>query len=223
MLVATIRMPEESPPSLRAEWPYALALLTFFVAASVATGAHRDVPVIDDWTYVWSVEQLRYHGRLAMLDWSSIFPIGPALWGTAWSLVFGFSFTTLRFSTLVLAAVASAALYLILRELEAAPRVALLGALTMAANPTFLLLSSSFMTDVPFVAFTLLALLCYVRASRRGDPRLLLWAGGWACLSCLWRQVGVSHRWRCMPWLFMPPHGRLSRSTWRRHWPPHGS
>ena len=82
MLVSTIRMPEESPPSLRAEWPYALALLTFFVAASVATGAHRDVPVIDDWTYAWSVEQLRYHGRLAMLDWSSIFPIGPALWGT---------------------------------------------------------------------------------------------------------------------------------------------
>ena len=68
---------------------------------------HRDVPVIDDWTYAWSVEQLRYHGRLAMLDWSAVFPVGPALWGTAWSLVFGFSFTTLRVSTLVLAAVAS--------------------------------------------------------------------------------------------------------------------
>ena len=206
-------MPDASPPSLRAEWPYALALLTFFVVAAVAVGAHRDVPVIDDWTYAWSVEQLRYHGRLAMLDWSAVFPIGPALWGTAWSLVFGFSFTTLRMSTLVLAAVASGALYLILRELEAAPRVALLGALTMAANPTFLLLSSSFMTDVPFVAFTLLALLCYVRASRRGDPRLLLWAGGWACVSCLSRQVGVLTPVAVLPWLIAPPPGRLSRSS----------
>ena len=223
MLVATIRMPEESPPSLRAEWPYALALLAFFVAAAVAIGAHRDVPVIDDWTYAWSVEQLRYHGRLAMLDWSSIFPIGPALWGTAWSLVFGFSFTTLRISTLVLAAVASAALYLILRELEAAPRVALLGALTMAANPTVLLLSSSFMTDVPFVAFTLLALLCYVRASRRGDPRLLLWAGGWACLSCLWRQVGVSPRWRSCRGCSRHRTVACADPTWRPHWPPRGS
>ena len=124
----------------------------------------------------------------------------------------------------MLAAVASAALYLILRELEAAPRVALLGALTMAANPTFLLLSSSFMTDVPFVAFTLLALLCYVRASRRGDPRLLLWAGGWACLSCLWRQVGVltpvaRHAAGCSR------HRTVGSAdpTWRRHWPPRGA
>ena len=148
-----------------------------------------------------------------MLDWSAVFPVGPALWGTAWSLVFGFSFTTLRISTLVLAAAASAALYLILRELEAAPRVALLGALTMAANPTFLLLSSSFMTDVPFVAFTLMALLCYVRASRRGDPRLLLWAGGWACVSCLSRQVGVLTPVAVLPWLIAQPHGRLSRSA----------
>ena len=121
MLGATIRMPDASRPSLRAEWPYALALLSFFVAAAVAVGAHRDVPVIDDWTYAWSVEQLRDHGRLAMLDWSAVFPVGPALWGTAWSLVFGFSFATLRMSTLVLAAVAGGALYLILRELEAAP------------------------------------------------------------------------------------------------------
>jgi 4-amino-4-deoxy-L-arabinose transferase-like glycosyltransferase len=200
-------------PSLRAEWPYGAALLAFFVAAAVAIGAHRDVPVIDDWTYAWSVEQLLQHGRLAMLDWSAVFPIGPALWGTAWSLVFGLSFATLRISTLALAAVASGTLYLILRELEATPRVALLGATAMAANPAFLLLSSSFMTDVPFVAFTLLALLCYVRALRRGDPRLLLWAGAWACLSCLSRQVGVLTPVAALPLLIRPPDGRITRAS----------
>ena len=78
----------------------------------------------------------------------------------------------------MLALVASGALYFILRELEASPRVALLGALSVAANPAFLLLSSSFMTDVPFVAFTLLALLYYMRAIRRGEPRR---CGGAGC------------------------------------------
>ena len=112
-----------------------------------------------------------------MLDWSAVFPVGPAIWGAAWSLVFGFSFATLRLSTLVLGLVGCGALYLILRELEASPRVALLGALSVAANPVFFLLSSSFMTDVPFVALTLLALLCYVRAHRRGEVRLLWWGG----------------------------------------------
>jgi 4-amino-4-deoxy-L-arabinose transferase-like glycosyltransferase len=167
-------------PSLRGEWRYVAGLVAFFVVAAVAIGAGRDVPVIDDWTYAWSVEQLLDHGRLAVLDWSAVYPVGPALWGAGWSMVFGFSFGTLRLSTLLLAGVASGALYFLLRELDASPRVALLGALTVAANPAFLLLASSFMTDVPFVAFTLLALLYYVRAINRDDPTLLWWGGVWA-------------------------------------------
>ena len=200
-------------PSLRAEWRYVAGLAAFFAVAAVAIKAGRDVPVIDDWTYAWSVEQLLEHGRLAVLDWSSVYPVGPAAWGAAWSLLFGFSFGTLRLSTLALAAVGSGALYFLLRELDASPRVALLGALTVAANPAFLLLASSFMTDVPFVAFTLLALLYYVRALRRDDPRLLWWAGLWACLSCLERQIGIMTPVAALPLLVRPPGGRLTRSA----------
>ena len=200
-------------PSLRAEWRYVAGLAAFFAVAALVTGAGRDVPVIDDWTYAWSVEQLLEHGRLAVLDWSSVYPVGPAAWGAAWSLVLGFSFGTLRLSTLALAAVGSGALYFLLRELDASPRVALLGALTMAANPAFLLLASSFMTDVPFVAFTLLALLYYVRALRRDDPALLWWGGLWACLSCLERQIGVLTPVAVLPLLVRPPGGRLTRSA----------
>ncbi len=200
------------PPSLRGEWPFVACLALFFVAAAAAVGADRNVPVIDDWTYAWSVEQLLEHGRLAMLDWSAVFPVGPALWGAAWSLVFGFSFVTLRVSTLVLALVACSALYFILRELEASPRLALLGALSVAANPAFLLLSSSFMTDVPFIALTLLALLYYTRAIRRGEPAALWWGGLWACVSCLDRQVGVLTPIAALPLIISPP-GRISRAA----------
>jgi 4-amino-4-deoxy-L-arabinose transferase-like glycosyltransferase len=200
-------------PSLRGEWRYVAGLVAFFVVAAVAFGAGRDVPVIDDWTYAWSVEQLLEHGRLAVLDWSAVYPVGPALWGAGWSLAFGFSFGTLRVSSLALAIVASGALYFLLRELEASPRVALLGALTVAANPAFLLLASSFMTDVPFVAFTLLALLCYVRAINRDDPALLWWGGVWTCLSCLERQVGVLTPVAAMPLLVRAGGVRLTRAA----------
>jgi 4-amino-4-deoxy-L-arabinose transferase-like glycosyltransferase len=200
-------------PSLRGEWRYVAGLVAFFVVAAVAIGAGRDVPVIDDWTYAWSVEQLLDHGRLAVLDWSAVYPVGPALWGAGWSMVFGFSFGTLRLSTLLLAGVASGALYFLLRELDASPRVALLGALTVAANPAFLLLASSFMTDVPFVAFTLLALLYYVRAINRDDPTLLWWGGVWACLSCLERQVGVLTPVAAMPLVVRAGGTRLTRAA----------
>jgi hypothetical protein len=79
------RLPVERP-SVRGEWKPLCALAAFFVLAALAAGAWRDVPVIDDWTYAWSVEQLLIHGRLAVLDWSAVFPVGPAVWG-AWLLV----------------------------------------------------------------------------------------------------------------------------------------
>ena len=120
-----------------------------------------------------------------------MYPFAPALWGAAWASWLGFSFVTLRFSTLALGFVATAALYLILRELRAPKHIALLGAFTVAANPMFFLLASSFMTDVPFVACTMMALLCYVRAGSRGRLHLVWWAGFWGLAALLIRQIGV--------------------------------
>ncbi len=198
-------------PSLRAEWPIVAGLAAWFAVAAVAVRALRDVPLIDDWTYAWSVEHLLRRGELEVLDWSAVIPVGHAMWGAAWSAVLGFSFGTLRISTLVLGAVASIALYLILRELEAQRRTAFLGAFALAGNPVFLVLASSFMTDVPFVAFTLLSLLGYVRAVHRDDPRQLWWAGLWACLSCLDRQVGVLTPLAGLPLVLKPPGPRITR------------
>ena len=125
-------------PSLRAEWRFLSVLVLWFVGVAIAVGVYRDVPVIDDWAYAWSVERLLVEGRLEILDWNAVYPLIHTLWGAAWSLVLGFSFATLRLSTLALALVASCALYLILRQLEASPRIALLGALSVAANPVVL-------------------------------------------------------------------------------------
>ena len=204
---------EVSEPSIRTEWRALLILALWFAAVAIAVGVHRNTPVIDDWTYAWSVERLLDDGRIEVLDWSAVYPLVHSLWGAAWSLVLGFSFATLRFSTLTLSLLATCALYLILRELDARPRAALLGALTVAANPAVLLLSSSFMTDMPFVAWTLMALLCYIRAMRRGRARLLWWGGAWACIAFLDRQMGVLTPLAALPMLVRPGKGEMKRST----------
>jgi hypothetical protein len=200
-------------PSIRTEWRALLILALWFAAAAIAVGAHRDIPVIDDWTYAWSVERLLHDGRIEVLDWSAVYPLGHSLWGAAWSLVLGFSFTTLRLSTLALSFLATCALYLILRELDARPRIALLGALTVAANPAVLLLSSSFMTDVPFVASTLMALLCYTRAMRRGQIHLVWWGGAWACVAFLDRQIAIVTPLAALPLLMPRPGSEPKRSA----------
>ncbi len=200
-------------PSVRSEWRALLILALWFVAVAMAVGVQRNTPVIDDWTYAWSVERLLVDGRIEILDWSAVYPLAHSLWGAAWSLLFGFSFTTLRLSTLALSLLATCALYLILRELEARPGVALLGALTVAANPVVLLLSSSFMTDVPFVASTLMALLCYTRAMRRGQVHLVWWGGAWACLAFLDRQVALVTPLAALPLLMPRPKSEPKRSA----------
>jgi hypothetical protein len=200
-------------PSVRTEWRVMLVLALWYVVATVAAGAYRDIPVIDDWTYAWSVERLLHDGRLEVLDWSAVYPLGHSLWGAAWSLVFGFSFATLRLSTLGLSFLGCSALYLILRELEAPPRVALLGALCVAANPVVLLLSSSFMTDVPFVSCTLMALLCYIRAMRRGQVHLIWWGGAWAFAAFLDRQIGVLTPLAALPLVLSRPRGEPIRRS----------
>jgi len=199
--------------SVRNEWRALLILALWFVAVAIAIGVRREIPVIDDWTYAWSVERLLVDGRIEVLDWSAVYPLAHSLWGAAWSLVFGFSFATLRLSTLALSLLATCALYLILRELAARPGVALLGALTVAANPVVLLLSSSFMTDVPFVAATLMALFCYTRAMRRGHVHLVWWGGAWACLAFLDRQVAFVTPLAALPLLMPRPKNEPKRSA----------
>lgn len=203
-------VPDLFQPSIRTEWRHLLMLVLWFVAVALTVGVQRNIPVIDDWTYAWSVERLFTDGRFEVLDWSAVYPLGHALWGAAWSLVFGYSFVTLRVSTLALALLASCALYLILRELDARPGVALLGALTVAVNPVVVLLSSSFMTDIPFVAWTLLALLCYIRAMLRGQLHWVWWGGAWACMAFLDRQIAFLTLFAALP-LLMPRPGRAPK------------
>jgi hypothetical protein len=176
---------------VRSELTPLLVVLSFFLCSSLLVSPLRNVPVIDDWTYAWSVEHLLATGRLAILDNSAHYNLFETYWGALWGAVFGFSFGVLRFSTVTLAAAGCGAFYLLLRELGLDRQRSLLGALTLAANPVFFVLAFSFMTDVPFLSLTLLALLCYAAGLTRDQPAWL-WAGSiFAVCAFLSRQIGI--------------------------------
>jgi dolichyl-phosphate-mannose-protein mannosyltransferase len=165
----------------------AVVLLTALLA-----WAPVEVPVIDDWTYAWSVEHFLATGELRMLEWSAHYPLAQILWGALFSRLFGFSFVVLRLSTLVLAWAGLLASYGTLRELGIRPLLAGLGALMLWCNPVFFVLSHSFMTDVPFVSLMNAALLGYVRWVTRGRTGDLSLGSVAALLACLIRQPGAA-------------------------------
>jgi len=128
-----------------------------------------DFPLNDDWVYALGVRSILQTGQFELPSPSRANVFAQAYWGATFCLPFGFSFTTLRFSTLTLGVVGIFAFYLLLREVGGNRSTALLGGLTLAINPLYFGLAHTFMTDVPFLALMITALWLFVRGLGREE------------------------------------------------------
>lgn len=134
-----------------------------------------DFPLNDDWVYALAVKSVVETGYFHFPS-PSMANVGPQVyWGALFCLPFGFSFTALRFSTLVLGFVGVAALYGLLRQFKADAKISLFGALTLAVNPLYFGLANTFMTDVPFITLMLVALYFLVRGLQQdSSPHIVI-------------------------------------------------
>jgi hypothetical protein len=161
------------------------------VATTFLVYSPADVPLVDDWTYAWSVEHYLQTRTLRILEWSAHYPLAQILWGGVFSWLLGFSFVALRLSTVVLAWAGLVAFFLTLRELGIRESLAALGTLTLWCNPVFFVLSHSFMTDIPLVSVMNATMLFYVRWVKRERTWDLLIGSGLATVAFLIRQIGA--------------------------------
>jgi hypothetical protein len=148
-------------------------------------------PLNDDWSYGRSVELLVGGRGFHLTDFTAVPLVAQVAWGALFSLPAGFSFTGLRISTLVLGLVGVLATYGLLRESRAGRTVALIGALLVATNPLYVVLAFTFMTDVPFFAVSVLALLFLVRGVLRNRQRELRLSFLFTALALLIRQPAI--------------------------------
>jgi Dolichyl-phosphate-mannose-protein mannosyltransferase len=171
--------------------PGAILILPYFSAA-IPLHLFANVPFHDDWTYAWSVEHFLKTGQLQVLDWSIHYPFVQILWGALFCLPFGFSFSALRVSTVVLAWLGALALYGTLRELGRMRSESVIAALVLIANPVFFVLSFSFMTDVPFVSVSNIAFFFVVRGLYR-KSFFELWLGcAFGACAFFIRQIAIA-------------------------------
>ena len=171
--------------------PGAILILTYFSAA-ILLHLFANVPFHDDWTYAWSVEHFLKTGELQVLDWSIHYPFTQILWGALFCLPFGFSLSALRVSTVVLAWLGALALYGTLRELGRTRTESFIATIVLIVNPVFVVLSFSFMTDVPFVSVSNIAFFFIARGfSRRSSFELWLGCAFGACAFFI-RQIAIA-------------------------------
>jgi 4-amino-4-deoxy-L-arabinose transferase-like glycosyltransferase len=170
--------------------------LAVFAGAVALLNPLREFPLDDDWAYFLDVRHALERGFLRVGDWASPTLVAHIRWGALFARAFGLSHVALRLSTLTLAALALVAFDGLADDGtpdEGKPRepAPLSPSFLLLANPLFFLLSLTFMTDVPYLAWSLVALWLYAKAEET-DRDALWFAGsavaGWAYLI---RQLGA--------------------------------
>jgi hypothetical protein len=154
----------------------ALLCTTALVLCVLATHPVLNMGMDDDWSYAWCSHTLANTGHVVyngfvepMLGWQLYF-------GALFIKLFGFSFTALRISTLLVAIAAVILTQQIFVRFGVTQRNSIIATLTIALSPIFLLLSFSFMSDIGGYFSLVLCLYACVRAAQTDDDRAAL---GW--------------------------------------------
>ena len=133
----------------------------------------QDFPLNDDWAFARGAFGLAHGEGIHYSRWSSMPQLGQWLCARPFIEIFGESHAALRLSTIVLSLLGVLAFFDLLRQAGLAPPRAAFVSACLALNPLFFELSGTFLTDVPALAFSLVALALYGRAFSLASTNLL--------------------------------------------------
>jgi 4-amino-4-deoxy-L-arabinose transferase-like glycosyltransferase len=166
--------------------------LGMFVLTILYVNPIRETGLDDDWLYALMVRDLLKTGSYQPHAWSAANLPFQTYYGSIFALCLGYSFTSLRVSTLVLVFVGLIAFYHLAREHRLNDTQAGLSMVALFASPLVLRYSFNFNTDVPFLMCLIIALLLYTRALRQQSYPLMMLASVAASAAILTRQFGMA-------------------------------
>jgi hypothetical protein len=169
-----------------------LLLAAIWFASLLVVNPMGDFPLNDDWSFGRAVHHLLQTGQFRPTGWTGMPLISQALWGALFCLPGGFSFSALRFSTLLLSLCSLCAVYLLVRQVHPSRLLAAVATLTVGFNPIYYPLAMTFMTDVPFTTLLLGAAWFFLRYLQGGSDMDQLCGLAFALAATLCRQLGLA-------------------------------
>jgi hypothetical protein len=169
----------------------ALVLVLFLIAVAIVN-PFREMPYDDDWAFSETARHFLETGQYRLNAWLAPNMPFQTVWGALFCLPFGYSFSALRISTIVMALIGLVAFRALAVEHGLSRGAANLLTLCLASSPLVFKLSLTYLSDVPFVAMTTVAILLYTRALR--SDRWLNWLAASAAASAtiFIRQFGIA-------------------------------
>ncbi len=150
-----------------------------------------DFPLNDDWSYARNVKSLVLENKIFFDDWGAMTLIAHTLWGAFFCKIFGFSFTVLRCSTLFLGWLGLIATQAFFKEGGMSKKQAFWATLLVAFNPFYFTNAFSYMTEVPFLCFLMLAALFALKNINTQRNIYIIYLTIFSIIATLIRQPGV--------------------------------
>jgi len=190
----------------------AIAVVAVALALSFAVDPRGDFPLNDDWAYAHSVAWLAAEHRIRLSDWIAMNLLPQTLLGGLATAIGGFTFTTLRHLTQIVAAIVAALALGFFRAAGLGRSDAVIATLTLIAMPCWLPLADSYMTDLYGMLFALPAAALFVQALREPRPAFVVAATLFAVAGVLQRQVVLAVPAAfCVAWLAARPQRTPAR------------
>jgi hypothetical protein len=120
--------------------------------------------VNDDWSYIWTARVLADTGHVAYNGWATAMLGWQIYLGALFIKLFGFSFTAVRCSVLLVSLLCAGLMQRVFVRTGASEGTATIATLSLVLSPLFLPLSFSFMTDIPADFVLVICIYCCLRA-----------------------------------------------------------
>jgi len=177
----------------RTPWIAVLLLAPALVACVLIVDPLREFLSQDDsWAYARMVEHLLKTGEYRLDAWTAASMPVQVYLAAGLAQLFGYSLSLLRISTLLLLVGGLAAYVALLRELEVEPTGAAVLTLGLLASPLVPMLGFTFMSDVQFMAWLIVATWLYARGLRQGSATAMVFGSLAAGCAIGTRQFGIA-------------------------------
>lgn len=169
------------------------AVVMFVLLGCVAVvGIRGEFPLNDDWNFALTTWRFADTGEFVYSRFTAMTLKLQVLWGALWTLAFGKSHEVLRCSSIALWIPSAIIVNRWLARLGVDSGVRLLATAVFAFHPIIFWSAFTFMTQVPFLFCSVLALFAFQRALDEDDMRWAV-AGAVAIVgACFIRQTGIA-------------------------------
>jgi len=170
---------------------YEIYLSVIWLLCILLVNPMGDFPLNDDWSYAHNTRALVLENKIEFHDWGAMTLIAHTIWGAMFCKIFGFSFTVLRVSTLVLGWGAIMGCFHFFKEGGMHEKHAFGGTLLLLFNTFFFVNAFTYMTEVPFLCFFLWAAYFSLKSINGKGSNNIIFATLFSIIAILIRQHGI--------------------------------